>query len=113
MSNYLRDRAKPGDRIALRGSKGSFYLRPVVRPVILVAGGTGLSAILAMAQSLAADPCGQPVHLLYGVTAVEDLCKLDELDDAPAADTRPARCTSSSRARTPTGTGRSDSSPTC
>ncbi len=55
MSNYLRDRAKPGDRIAMRCSKGSFYLRPVVRPVILVAGGTGLSAILAMAQSLDAD----------------------------------------------------------
>lgn len=79
MSNYLRDRAKPGDRIALRCSKGGFYLRPVVRPVILVAGGTGLSAILAMAQSLDAD-IGQPVHLLYGVTATEDLCKLDELE---------------------------------
>ena len=78
MSDYLRDRAKPGDRIALRCSKGGFYLRPVVRPVILVAGGTGLSAILAMAQSLDAD-IGQPVHLLYGVTAAEDVCKLDEL----------------------------------
>ena len=79
MSDYLRDRAKPGDRIALRCSKGDFYLRPVVRPVILVAGGTGLSAILAMAHSLEAD-IEQPVHLLYGVTAAEDLCKRDELD---------------------------------
>ena len=89
MSNYLRDRAKPGDRISLRGSKGSFYLRPVVRPVILVAGGTGLSAILAMAQSLVADPA-QPVHLLYGVTDAQDLCKLDELEELAAADTGPA-----------------------
>ncbi|EUA89064.1 oxidoreductase NAD-binding domain protein [Mycobacterium ulcerans str. Harvey] len=79
MSNYLRDHAKQGDRIALRGSKGNFYLRPIVRPVVLVAGGTGLSAILAMAQSLPADP-GQPVSLLYGVTSAEDLCKLDELE---------------------------------
>jgi NAD(P)H-flavin reductase/ferredoxin/2-polyprenyl-6-methoxyphenol hydroxylase-like FAD-dependent oxidoreductase len=78
MSNYLRDRARPGDRIALRCSKGGFYLRPIVRPVILVAGGTGLSAILAMAQSLGADTA-QPVHLLYGVTSTDDLCKLDEL----------------------------------
>ena len=80
MSNYLRDRAAPGDRIALRCSKGSFYLRPVVRPVILVAGGTGLSAILAMAQSLDVG-VNQPVYLLYGVTNAEDLCKLDELDE--------------------------------
>jgi NAD(P)H-flavin reductase/2-polyprenyl-6-methoxyphenol hydroxylase-like FAD-dependent oxidoreductase len=79
MSDYLRDRAKPGDRIALRCSKGSFYLRPVLRPVILVAGGTGLSAILAMAESLDADSV-HPVRLLYGVTAIEDLCKLDELE---------------------------------
>ncbi|BBZ69757.1 FAD-binding oxidoreductase [Mycobacterium paraseoulense] len=78
MSDYLRDLAKPGDRIALRCSKGGFYLRPVVRPVVLVAGGTGLSAILAMAESLEAD-VAQPVQLLYGVTAVDDLCKLDEL----------------------------------
>lgn len=80
MSNYLRDRAKPGDRISLRGSKGGFYLRPVLRPVVLVAGGTGLSAILAMAQSLVVDPA-QQVHLLYGVTDAQDLCKLDELED--------------------------------
>jgi NAD(P)H-flavin reductase/2-polyprenyl-6-methoxyphenol hydroxylase-like FAD-dependent oxidoreductase len=80
MSDYVRGRAEPGDRIALRCSKGGFYLRPVVRPVILVAGGTGLSAILAMAQSLDSDT-GQPVHLLYGVTAAEDLCKRDELDE--------------------------------
>jgi NAD(P)H-flavin reductase/2-polyprenyl-6-methoxyphenol hydroxylase-like FAD-dependent oxidoreductase len=79
MSNYLRERAKPGDEIALRCSKGNFYLRPIARPVILVAGGTGLSAILAMAHSLDTDP-GQPVHLLYGVTTSADLCKRDELD---------------------------------
>lgn len=78
MSEYLRDRAALGDSIAMRCSKGGFHLRPVVRPVVLVAGGTGLSAILAMAQSI--DTCtGQPVHLLYGVTSAEDLCKRDEL----------------------------------
>lgn len=77
MSNYLR-RARVGDVVELRGSKGGFYLRDVTRPVVLMAGGTGLSAILAMAASL---PRGlmHPVHLLYGVTDRQDLCKLDEL----------------------------------
>ena len=78
MSDYLRDRAKPGDRIAMRASKGGFHLRPVVRPLVLVAGGTGISAILAMAQSL--EPgIDLPVHLVYGVTNAGELCKLDEL----------------------------------
>ncbi len=79
MSDYLRDKAKPGDRIAMRCSKGGFYLRPTARTVVLVAGGTGLSAILAMAQSLNDDHRGT-VHLLYGVSDVDDLCKLDELE---------------------------------
>ena len=79
MSDYLRARAKPGDAIGLRCSKGGFYLRPVVRPLVLVAGGTGLSAILAMAESLRAAPPAQPVTLLYGVTHYEDLCKLEAL----------------------------------
>lgn len=80
MSDYLRDRARPGDRIALRCSRGGFHLRSIARPVILVAGGTGLSAILAMAQSLDTEP-GQPIHVLYGVTNADDLCKLDELEE--------------------------------
>lgn len=80
MSDYLRDTAKPGDRIAMRCSKGGFYLRPAARAMVLIAGGTGLSAVLAMAQSL--DSTGsQPIHLVYGVSNVEDLCKLDELAD--------------------------------
>ncbi|SBS79803.1 Ferredoxin--NAD(+) reductase [uncultured Mycobacterium sp.] len=79
MSDYLRESAKPGDRIAMRCSKGGFYLRPPVRPVVLVAGGTGLSPILAMAHSLDGGHRG-PVHLVYGVSNVEDLCKLDELE---------------------------------
>ncbi|MGQ0620688.1 MAG: FAD-binding oxidoreductase [Panacagrimonas sp.] len=79
MSDYLRGTAKAGDRIELRCSKGGFYLRPITRPVVLVAGGTGLSAILAMAESLKDVVLRHPVTLLHGVTRFEDLCKLDEL----------------------------------
>ncbi|BBZ15676.1 hypothetical protein MGAD_00110 [Mycolicibacterium gadium] len=109
MSNYVRDRAKPGDRIALRCSKG-FYLRPIVRPVILVAGGTGLSAILAMAQSLDSD-VEQPVHLLYGVTAAEDLCKTNSTNSHDASPA--SSCTRSFPDPTPGGTARSGWSPIC
>ena len=80
MSDYLRQTARPGDRIAMRCSKGAFYLRPAVRPLVLVAGGTGLSAVLAMAQSID-DEFTEPVHLVYGVSSVTDLCKLDELEE--------------------------------
>jgi NAD(P)H-flavin reductase/2-polyprenyl-6-methoxyphenol hydroxylase-like FAD-dependent oxidoreductase len=79
MSDYLRAQAKPGDRIQLRGSKGRFYLREVTRPIVLMAGGTGLSAILAIVDHLSRGGYRQPVHLYYGVTRYDDLCKLDVL----------------------------------
>lgn len=79
MSDYLRSGAKPGDTIGIRGSKGSFYLRPVKRPLVLMAGGTGLSAILAILEQLVTQGVGVPVRLYYGVTGYGDLCKLDQL----------------------------------
>ena len=77
MSNYLRDSAIPVTASGCGAARAASTCAPLCGPVVLVAGGTGLSAILAMAQSL--EDVAQPVHLLYGVTNVEDLCKLDEL----------------------------------
>lgn len=85
MSDYLRDRAQPGDRVKLRAPKGDFYLRSAARPVVLVAGGTGLSAILAIAEELVARGCPQPVRLNYGVTRAADLVLLDRLESLAAA----------------------------
>ena len=79
MSDYLRAGCRPGDRITVRGSKGEFYLREATRPVILMAGGTGLSATLAIAEQLVRDGCRQPIRLNYGVTVHQDLVLLDRL----------------------------------
>lgn len=81
MSNYLRDRAKPGDSISLKAPLGAFYLQQVKRPLIFVAGGTGLAAFLGMLDQMAAHPekAQQPVRLFYGVTRPQDLCELDRL----------------------------------
>lgn len=85
MSNYLREQAKPGDAIAMRCSKGGFHLRQIKRPTVLIAGGTGLSAILSMAKSLQNETLEHPVTVLYGVTQHQELCKLDELRALEAA----------------------------
>lgn len=79
MSEYLSNRAEVGDRIEARRAGGAFYLRDVTRPVLLIAGGTGLSAILSQLRQLAAIGCKQPVTLLYGVAKPRDLCLLDEI----------------------------------
>ncbi|WMJ00697.1 anthranilate 1,2-dioxygenase electron transfer component AntC [Pseudomonas chlororaphis subsp. aurantiaca] len=80
MSNYIRERCQVGDRIELEAPLGAFYLRHIVRPLVLVAGGTGLSALLAMLEQLVADGCSQPVHLYYGVRNVADLCETARIE---------------------------------
>ena len=54
MSSYLGAQAKPGDEIKLAGPQGSFYLREIRRPVLMLAGGTGLAPFLAMLEKIAA-----------------------------------------------------------
>jgi benzoate/toluate 1,2-dioxygenase reductase subunit len=81
LPTYLRERAKVGDRVEFQGPLGSFYLRPVQRPVLFLAGGTGLAPFLAMLHKLGQDGVEHPVHLIFGVTNDADLVKIDELDD--------------------------------
>ncbi len=52
MSDYLRQGCRVGDEIRFEAPLGTFYLRQVERPLLLVAGGTGLSAFLGMLDEL-------------------------------------------------------------
>ena len=78
MSGYLA-RAKAGDRMDLTGPMGAFYLRPVTRPQVFLAGGTGLAPFLSMLEQIATTGTDQPVRLYYAVTRDADLVELDRL----------------------------------
>ncbi|MFD4351642.1 benzoate 1,2-dioxygenase electron transfer component BenC [Nocardia sp. NPDC058518] len=80
MTDYLRERARPGDELTFTGPRGSFFLRAVTRPVLLVAGGTGLAPILSILEQMRADGVVYPVRLLYGASNDADLIELDRLD---------------------------------
>ena len=80
MSGWL-SRAAVGTPLELTGPLGSFYLRPVTRPLLLLAGGTGLAPFLSMLETLADQGCAQPLHLIYGVTRDQDLVLVDRLED--------------------------------
>lgn len=83
MSAWL-DRAQAGQRLELTGPLGSFYLREVARPLLFLAGGTGLAPFLSMLETLARHGGEQPVRLVYGVTRDADLVLLDRLEDYAA-----------------------------
>jgi benzoate/toluate 1,2-dioxygenase reductase subunit len=81
MSTFLREQAKPGMLMDIVGPSGSFYLRDLRRPVLFLAGGTGLAPFLAMLGRLEQTGTGgHPVHLVFGVTNDADLVELDRLE---------------------------------
>ncbi|HQT45915.1 MAG: NADH oxidase [Acidocella sp. 20-63-7] len=80
MSSFLTQQAQPGTKLSFIGPVGSFFLREVKRPVLLLAGGTGLAPLLSMLGQMAAHPPAYPVHLIYGVTNDEDLVEIDRIE---------------------------------
>ncbi|MCU0808062.1 MAG: ring-hydroxylating dioxygenase ferredoxin reductase family protein [Candidatus Contendobacter sp.] len=81
MSGYLTQRAKVGDSMMLAGPVGSFYLREITRPLLFLAGGTGLAPFLAMLDKIAAmGSSPRPIHMIYGVNTDGDVIELDKLN---------------------------------
>lgn len=84
MSSFLTGLAKAGDSMTLAGPLGSFYLRDIRRPLLLLAGGTGLAPFTAMLEKIAELGSEHPLHLIYGVTNDFDLVELERLEDFAA-----------------------------
>ena len=80
MSRFLTGLAKAGDAMTLAGPLGSFYLREIRRPLLLLAGGTGLAPFTAMLEQIAERGSEHPLHLIYGVTHDFDLVEMDRLE---------------------------------
>lgn len=58
---------------------GDMWIRDDDRPVFLIAGGTGISAILALARKLASTGDRRRVRALYGAASVSELVCWNEL----------------------------------
>lgn len=80
MSAFMRSKANLGDFMMFTGPYGSFYLRPVKRPVLMLAGGTGLAPFLSMLGWLKDNPTTEQIRLAYGVNTNDDLVELETLE---------------------------------
>ncbi len=79
MSSWLRGIATPGAILQIAGPAGAFYMRDIRRPILFVAGGTGLAPFLSMLGQLAETGSRQPIHMVYGVTNDSDLVDVEAL----------------------------------
>ena len=64
---------RPGDAVTVEGPFGRAYLRPgSTRPLLLVAGGTGLAPMLSIARAALAERRERRVVLCAGATLEDD-----------------------------------------
>jgi propane monooxygenase reductase subunit len=79
LSGMLEGQIKPGDELQFTGPYGAFHLRRSERPIVMIAGGSGMAPILSVLRQLAGEGCERPVRFFYGARGEEDLFHLDEI----------------------------------
>jgi ferredoxin-NADP reductase len=80
VSGLLHATVRPGDRLLARKPGGHFvYPADVLRPIVLLGGGIGITPLIAMVRhALAADP-GRQIALIYSCRHAGDVAFRDEL----------------------------------
>jgi ferredoxin-NADP reductase/ferredoxin len=73
LSGMLGESIRVGTRLGFTGPYGTFGLRPSSRPVLLVAGGSGLGPVLALLRELVVVGCERPVRLWFGARRESEL----------------------------------------
>jgi ferredoxin-NADP reductase len=79
----------PGDRLEVRGPIGGYFVleAPLGGPVLLVAGGSGVVPLMAMARHRARAGSTVPMRLLFSSRGPEEIIYRDELDELARAGT--------------------------
>ncbi len=73
VTNWLHDHLEEGAVLGLTDAFGDFLLPSVAKPLLFIAGGSGITPILSQLESLAAEDYRAPVTLLYFVRTRKDI----------------------------------------
>jgi ferredoxin-NADP reductase len=87
VSPYLVGEVREGDKVELRGPIGGYFVwrGDDDRPVLLVAGGSGVVPLMAMIRHRSAIKSTTPTRLLYSSRSEDDIIYKAELDALCAA----------------------------
>ncbi|WP_321393614.1 2Fe-2S iron-sulfur cluster binding domain-containing protein [Emcibacter sp.] len=73
-TTYLHQKLKAGDDLSFSGPYGQFFVRKSQnKPMIFIAGGSGLSSPKSMIEDLLAEGCSEKIYLFHGVRGRQDL----------------------------------------
>jgi ferredoxin-NADP reductase len=87
VSPFLHQVVVPGDRLEVRGPIGGYFVweAPLGGPLLLVAGGSGVVPLMAMARHRARAGTGVPARMLFSSRGPDEVIYADELDRLTAA----------------------------
>jgi NAD(P)H-flavin reductase/ferredoxin len=78
-SALLDNEIAADSRLRLTGPYGAFHLRRSDRPILMIAGGSGMAPVLGVLRQLADERCERPVRFFYGAREDRDLFMLDQI----------------------------------
>jgi ferredoxin-NADP reductase len=83
VSPYLAGIAEPGDQLEVRGPIGGWFTWPEddPRPLLLLAGGSGIVPLMSMIRTHAQVKSQVPVRLIYSARTPDDVIYADELSE--------------------------------
>ncbi len=84
-SSMLDGEIGVGDTLGFTGPYGAFHLRQNSRPILMLAGGSGMAPILSLLRRLAQEKSERPVRFFYGARSQEDLFYVDMVEQFGAS----------------------------
>ena len=78
-TGFLMERLSPEASLHIEGPYGRGYLRGSSRPIVAVAGGSGLAPMLSILRGALRRPSSERATLYFGVNETRDLFCLDDL----------------------------------
>jgi ferredoxin-NADP reductase len=85
-SNHLHDHVREGDVVQVKAPSGHFFIDPDASvPAVLIAGGIGITPMMAMLRWCVAAQPTRAVHLYYGVRSSADHAFKQVLEDLAAS----------------------------
>jgi ferredoxin-NADP reductase len=107
VSPYLVGELRAGDELEFRGPIGGFFVWKAgdPRPLLLIAGGSGIVPLMAMVRHRKAAVASTPARLLYSSRTLEDVIYRSELEQLSSGEDSIAVWHTLTRAQPPGWTG--------
>ncbi len=84
-TTYVHKHLKEGDSVTINGPYGEFFLRESERPIICIAGGSGMAPIKSILLDMLDKKSTRKARYFFGARTKKDLFLLDEMKEIEKA----------------------------